>query len=46
MEGTRLVTGVGKDRWGDHTLYVRQYNAADGKYIEKMVPVQGGSLLV
>lgn len=42
MEGTRLVTGWEKIDGGSHTLHIRQYNAADGKYIEHTVPFSIG----
>ncbi len=42
MEGRHLVTDWEKIDGGDHALYIRQYNAVDGKYIQKIVPFRVG----
>jgi signal transduction histidine kinase len=42
MEGRHLVTDWEKIDGGDHALYIRQYNAADGKYIQTIVPFHVG----
>ncbi|RZS63996.1 signal transduction histidine kinase [Pseudobacter ginsenosidimutans] len=38
VEGNRLVTEQERIGGGDHTLHIRRYNAAEGKYIEKAIP--------
>lgn len=42
MEGNKLITGWERIDGGDHTLHIRQYNPAEGEFVEKKIPFSIG----